>query len=257
MRQRLQPLFLILTLTISLQSFGWGKTGHRVIGLIAERHLSKKALREIRNIMGNESIAYAGNWMDFIRSNPDYDYTHPWHYATIPDGMTYEEAGIPQEGDVIQTIERLFNELKTKNFSEEDELTALKFLIHLVEDIHQPLHVGNGQDRGGNDVKVKWFWQSSNLHRVWDSEMINSDQLSYTELANEIDFPSSSQISNWQSDSVLDWAYESMAFRTQVYAFTQESNLGYHYMYDNWSIVEQRLLQAGVRLAGLLNEIYG
>ncbi len=248
---------LLLSLTISMQSLGWGKTGHRIIGAIAEMYLTKKARKEIQRIMGNESLSMAANWMDFIKSDPRWDHAGPWHYATIPNGLTYAQAGTPEEGDAIATIERLINELQTKQFTDEDEVVALRFLIHLIGDLHQPLHTGNGEDRGGNDVKLKWFWQNSNLHRVWDSGIIDGEQLSYSEWVNEINFATNTEITAWQHTSTEEWAYESMTYRQQIYNLPDNKSINYRYVYDNIDVVRHRLLQAGIRLAGVLNKIYG
>lgn len=253
----IQLLTFFFAITLSFSSFGWGKTGHRVVGHIAMEHLSKKALKNIRLIMGNESLAMASNWMDDIKSDHSYDHMSPWHYCTIPDGMSYAEAGTPQEGDIIVTIERLIRELESKEFTDKDELFALKCLIHLIGDLHQPLHVGKGDDRGGNDVKVKWFGSNSNLHRVWDSEIIDGQQLSFTELSQSIDFPTPGQLSQWQNDPLMKWVEESIAYRKQVYDLPENMSIGYEYSYYNWATVQHRLLQAGVRLAGILNRIYG
>ena len=251
-------LFTLTLLLFSVQTgITWGKTGHRITGLIAEKHLTKKARKNIERVLGNESLAEVSNYMDFIKSERKYDFMGPWHYCTIPDGQTYEQAGTPEEGDVIQTIERLITELKTRNFTDQDEAFALKMLVHLIGDIHQPLHVGNGNDRGGNDIKVKYFGRDSNLHRVWDSQMIDGEQLSYTEYTRMINFASEEQITEWQSASVRDWAKESMSYREQIYAFPEDGRIFYRYIYDNIDLVNQRLLQAGVRMAGVLNEIYG
>ena len=125
----------------------------------------------------------------------------------------------------------------------------------MVGDIHQPLHVGKPGDRGGNDVKVKWAGGDSNLHRVWDSEVIDGTQLSYTELAESLAKPDASKIKTLQNNNIRTWAYESMSYRKQVYNYGN-GKLGYQYAYKNLPAVQERLLQAGVRLAGILNEIY-
>lgn len=252
--------FSLVTLVflITFQSFGWGATGHRIVGLIAERHLTKKAKKNIELILGNETLAEVSNYMDFIKSDATYRHMSPWHYATIPDGKTYAEAGTPEEGDVIQTIQRLMSELQTKSFTDVDEAFALKCLVHLVGDIHQPLHVGNGEDKGGNDLKLEYFWQNSNLHRVWDSEMIDGQQYSYTEYVEWIDHATDDQLDQWSSLNVLDWANESKEYRNQCYeTMSEDKKLSYRYSYDNIELLNQRLLQAGIRLANVLNKIYG
>ena len=146
---------LSLLMVMSIQALPWGKTGHRVIGLIAEKHLSKKAKKQVDKILKDETVAEVANYMDFIRSDKTYKHMDPWHYCTLPDGKTYAEAGTPEEGDAIVAIEKFTEELKTKQFTEGDEAFTLKLLIHLIGDIHQPLHVGNGEDKGGNDVKLE------------------------------------------------------------------------------------------------------
>ncbi len=241
-----------------IQSFGWGATGHRVVGLIAERHLTKKAKRNINKVLPNETLAEVSNFMDFIKSESSYRHMSPWHYATIPDEKSYEEVGTPEEGDVIQTIRRLISELKSKSFTDEDEAFALKCLVHLVGDLHQPLHIGNGTDRGGNDLKLDYFWRGSNLHRVWDSGIIDGQQYSYSEYSDWIDHATKDQVEQWTSSTVLQWAYESASYREQCYKTVPENKkLTYRYNYDNIELVNQRLLQAGIRLAHVLNEIYG
>lgn len=237
-------------------AFGWGPTGHRVTGWIAERHISKKAKKEIARILGGQSLAMASTWMDEIRSDSTYDYTSDWHWVTIEEGSTYQQTAKNKNGDIIETIERLIAALKSRTLKPKDEREYLKMLVHLIGDIHQPLHVGGGNDRGGNDVKVTWFRDQSNLHRVWDSDMIDDTKLSYTELAASLEKPDAATISSWQKSDVYTWATESAGYRGQVYSYGN-GKLGYKYAYENFHIVRYRLLQAGIRLAGVLNEIYG
>lgn len=238
--------------------FGWGATGHRIVGLIAERHLSKKVKKRLSFILEKETLAEVSNFMDFIKSDGTYRHMSPWHYATIPDGQSYSEAGTPEDGDVIKTIERLIQELKSGNFTDEDEAFALKCLVHLVGDIHQPLHVGNGEDKGGNDVKLEYFWSGSNLHSVWDSGMIDQQKYSYSEYVEWLDHPTQKQLSEWSSLNALDWANESKIFREQCYnTLPENKKLSYRYNFDNIELLNQRLLQAGIRLANVLNDIYG
>lgn len=248
---------VIILFVISFQALPWGKTGHRVIGLIAERHLTKKAKKNLSRVMGNETLAEVSNYMDFIRADDKYDHMSPWHYCTIPDDQTYEEAGTPEEGDAIVTIERLMAELETKNFTDEDEAFAIKLLVHLIGDIHQPLHVGNGRDKGGNAVKVEYFWSSSNLHSVWDSGIIDGQEYAYTEYTDWIDHASESDILKWQDDDLMTWINESKEYRDQCYDLPESNKINYRYDYDNLDLVNLRLLQAGIRLAGVLNELYG
>lgn len=249
-------LFLVLCVLTISESFGWGATGHRVTGLIAERHLTKKAKKKIQQILNGESLAMASNWMDEILSDSTYSYATNWHWTTVPDGGRYEDVAANPDGKAVMMMEKIIGELKAGKLTVKQEQEYLKFLIHLVGDIHQPLHVGKPGDRGGNEVKVKWFRNETNLHTVWDSEMINGTRLSYTELADALGTPDKALVKQWQMASVRDWAHESMTHRPQVYNIG-DGNLGYKYSFNYLSIVKARLLQAGIRLAGVLNQIYG
>lgn len=254
----MKKLSLITSLLFfTLQGICWGQNGHRVVGKIAESYLSEKARKNIEQILGPLTLAEVSTYMDEIKSYPEFDHMKPWHYCTIPDGRSYQQAGTPEDGDVIVTINRLISELKSKDFTDRDESFALKCLVHLVGDIHQPLHVGNGEDRGGNDSKVVYFSAPSNLHRVWDTQMIESQNYSYTEYADWINHASAEKAVKWQNTGVLEWANESKSYRGQVYDLPEDGKISYRYTRDNIALVNLRLLQAGVRLAGVLNEIYG
>ncbi len=136
----------------------------------------------------NHSPLPAHGWMRFVLIL-FIDYTADWHWVTIQDNQTYVQSLKNPNGDVVATIERIIADLKAKKLSGKAEQEAVKMLIHLIGDIHQPLHVGGGNDRGGNDIKVTWFRNDSNLHRVWDSDMIDDTKLSYTELAESLSKP--------------------------------------------------------------------
>lgn len=254
--KRLLCLCLLLTLCIG-NVFAWGQNGHRVVGLVAQNHLSRKAEKKLMDILECNSLAEVSVWMDDIRSDKKYDFTHDWHWVTVPEGLSYAQSEKNKNGDILMKIEELVAALKKGDLPKDTQQEYIKYLVHLVGDIHQPLHVSQKDDRGGNNVKVDWFGEKSNLHRVWDSEMIDSKDLSFTELANFLGKPSKAQVKAWQSSSVEAWANESQALLPQVYVIPDNNKLGYEYMYQHYSTVEQRLLQAGVRLAGLLNQIYG
>ncbi len=251
----IKNLLLVVFVSYSLAAFSWGATGHRATGFVAEQYLTGKTRKELKRVLGQESLAMVSTWMDEIRSDSTYNPTADWHWVTIPDGMNYQQAEKNKSGDILATIDRLLSELKSRKLSLKQEQEGLKMLVHLVGDLHMPLHVGRGDDRGGNDVRVKWFRSDSNLHRVWDSDMIDDTKLSFTELALSLEKPDAETVKELQKTNHYDWAYESMSYRPQVYA-VGDGNLGYRYSYQNFHIVRLRLMQAGVRLAGLLNDIY-
>lgn len=246
-----------IAISVSISAFGWGQTGHRAIGKIAESYLSEKAKKSIQEIMGNESLAECSTWMDEVRSDPKYDYTKTWHYVTIPEGTDYKSAEHEELGDVYEAIGRMKEVLKSDASTKEQRIEAIRMLTHLVGDMHQPLHVGNGEDRGGNDVKVKWFYKDSNLHRIWDSGMIDEKKYSYSELAEVVNNNLKQEGDIYFTTDLNVWVAEAIALRPQIYNTGGNEFLSYEYMYENWNTVKIQLHKAGIRLAQILNEIYG
>lgn len=253
-----QSFLLWILLLSSTTAFGWGQIGHRTIGQLAEWHLNRRAIKHINRILGPSSLAMVSTWMDEIRSDSTYDYARTWHWVTVPTGQTYDPAIQEPTGNAYKTVQHLIARLKSDTLSVQQERECLMMLVHLVGDLHQPLHVGTGTDRGGNDVTVTWMGDSSNLHRVWDSDMINSKQLSYTELATYLNRRVDAMfVKRWQAVPMNQWLNEATQLRNTVYDLPEDGRLGYHYSYRNFPVVEQQLLLAGVRLAGVLNDIYG
>ena len=243
-------------------AFAWGQTGHRVIGEIAQENISGKTRAEIELILGEEDLAEASTWADEERSNPDDFWQReagPYHYVTVPEGQTYAEVGAPVEGDALSALARFAQTVRNPNASREDKALALKFIVHIVGDVHQPLHAGNGDDRGGNDVKVRWFGDETNLHAVWDSRLSDSRSLSYSEYARWLgrEIGPSDAIAWWTADPQV-WIAESTQIRDTIYPTGDQSNssLGYAYQYEHLDTAEMRLKQGGIRLAAYLDKVF-
>ena len=246
----------ILVIYTLLSSFvlGWGKTGHRIVGKVAETYLTKNAKTQIKKLMGHHDLSRMSNWADEIKSDPSWKIANDWHWCTIPDGELYEKD--KHSGKAVEKVNDFISVLKNKKSKKEDRQIALKFLIHLIGDLHQPMHVGNGIDRGGNDIKLKWFNAPTNLHRIWDSDLINLQKLSYSEYSDYLMLNENrGKIRKWQGDDVLIYIHESRDMRTQCYDFSGE-NLKWEYFYKHKELLEKRLLQGGVRLSGELNRIF-
>ncbi len=258
---------------IPAPAHAWGKTGHRVVAAIADTQLSGLARAHIREILnGGESLDEAANWPDEMRSAPDAFWQKtatPWHYVTL-DGITYDHA--PREGDALEALARFTRTLKDPQASLADKQLALRFVVHLVGDLHQPLHVGKCCDKGGNDVKVTFFGKPTNLHAVWDSQLVDEEQLSFTELAAKLERHISDRgVIAWWDINPRDWISESAQYRDTLYPTAADKprapadkkskapalpDLSYSYVYRFTPLMEQRLSQAGVRLAAYLNAIY-
>lgn len=257
-------LLFIAFIAISLSSFAWwGQTGHRIVGEIADIYLSNKARKTIHEILGNESIAISANWADFIKSDTAYNYLSPWHYINVKQGLTRDEFNNVLARDTIADaytkLNFLIAELKNRQLPADKKQLYLRLLIHIIGDIHQPLHVGKLEDLGGNRVRVIWFGDSTNLHSVWDDKMISSQDLSYTEYVKAINHCTKEQRKQWQQQSLNDWFYESYLQAGKVYKSVTQPNqrLSFRYNYDHIGMLNEQLLKAGVRLAGLLNSIFG
>ena len=254
--------FFLLVFSLPFYSFGWGVLGHRIVGQIAYSYLTPKAKAAIQKILGNESIAMSANWADFIKSDSAYNYISPWHYINLDSGLTTSQLQTYLQhdtaADVYTKINFLVKELKNKQLSADKKKMDLRLLIHFVGDIHQPLHAGYKTDMGGNKIKLTWFNTPTNLHAMWDDQLINFQQLSYTEYTIAINHTTSQQRLAWQKQPVSDWVIESYQLAEKLYTEVKpDQKLSYPYNYYHLQLLNQQLLKAGVRLAGLLNQIFG
>ncbi len=257
MRATIAALLVLLTVT---SAGAWGAIGHRVTGALAQPLLSPKAAEAVADILGTETLAEASTWPDEMRSDPAPFWQRtasPWHYVTVPDGKTPAEVGAPEEGDAFSALQSFARTLRDPAASLTDKQLALRFTVHLVGDLHQPLHVGNGTDRGGNDVKVTFMGEHTNLHSVWDSKLIEHRQLSYSELAAFLARRITPELREaWATADPNVWMAESAAIRDTIYPAEGQTSLSWDYAYRSAPIVDQRLEQAGVRLAAYLNELF-
>jgi hypothetical protein len=252
-------LVLLLILTAPASVLAWGPNGHRVVGRIAANHLTAEAAFAVASLIGPESLDQVSTWADDIRNDPNWQpplkNPSPWHYISIDDQETLETTARDPNGDVLEAIGRFSGVLRDPQATRPAKQEALRFLVHFVGDVHQPLHVGRRADRGGNTVEVTLFGEQTNLHSVWDSGLIESEKLSFSELAAFIDHPTLEELRTWPSSAPAEWVRESKAARDRVYKIG-EGKLGYQYAFDNMPLIKRRLLQGGVRLAGLLNSIF-
>lgn len=253
----LAAAFFVSTFAFASEN-DWGRTGHRATGEVAEQHLSKKAKEKVREILDGMNLAFVSTYGDDIKSDPAYRKYNPWHYVNLNPGETeYSKETANPDGDLVHAIRTSVEVLKDKSATKEDKEFALKMLVHFVGDLHQPLHAGRGEDKGGNDIQVRWFGDGSNLHRVWDSEMINDFDMSYSELAHNTDVLTKEQIRDIQKGNVLDWMYESKQLANRVYDSVEVGEkLGYEYMYEWFPVVHDQIQKGGLRLAKILNDIY-
>jgi len=257
----MKKLFLLLLI---LPLFGftpeWGKVGHRTVGEIAQRHLTPEATSAVFELLDGESLSSASTWADEMRSNPDFNQYDKWHYVNLPLDVEYPDADTPEE-NVVTIIERAVAILKSPSADKEMKKFYLKYLVHLVGDLHQPMHTGRYEDYGGSKIGLKFKGRkgtetNTNLHVLWDSNLIDDFKMSFTEWSNHLE--NKFRKKDIQQKNVLDWTFESHWWAKDIYKNTKEGDyLSYDYVYKYQPILEKRLYQAGKRLGNLLNEIFG
>lgn len=296
-----------LLLGTALPVRAWGQKGHDVTCAIAQRHLSDEARRQVSELLGGRSMVYWANWLDNAVHTPEYAYAKTWHYKNIDEGSSFEDAPLNPHGDIVRAIEaqyallkgsaaealkdstiealkdsaatRTIEALKGSGITRAERQLALKMLIHLVGDVHQPMHLGHFSDYGGNTWKVTFFGEELSLHTVWDENLLErAHAWSHTEWAEELDRGSEEENivgGTAEAGSLIvggsaeakafivggtaaDWAKQTYEIAVQVYAGTpQGETLSYDYVRDWTAIVERQLLYGGLRLAHLLNSIWG
>ena len=258
----------IITIYSSMPAFAWGPKGHDIVAAIAEQNLTKKTKKALDKILDGKSIVYYSSWMDNIQNSPNwkngYDKTKTWHYANVDKGLTYETMEKNKKGDVLTGLEFLVNELTVNfdNLSDSLKQDYVKMVVHMVGDMHCPMHAGRSTDRGGNGKKVKWFGQTTNLHSVWDSKIIDSARKwSYTEWVNHLDRKDKKYKKAIVQGTYQDWFAETVVRAEELYEYAERQgdevpNFSYQYVYDFSPLLENRLQTGGYRLAHVLNTIF-
>ena len=167
-------LCALVALCIAPDAFGWGQKGHDVVACIAECHLSRRAARRVTRALEGHSSVYYANWMDNASHTPEYAYSSTWHYANIDEGYTYETMPRNEAGDIVTALHDIIDDLRKGGLTPEEENIRLRMLVHLVGDLHCPMHAGHKSDLGGNTVSVLYFDTPTKLHTIWDTQLVES-----------------------------------------------------------------------------------
>lgn len=254
-------VFFIALIYLPFASNAWNLIGHRVVGQIADHYINAKTRKAIQQILGAESIAMSANWADFVKSDTSYNYLATWHYFNLPSNLPKTDlfSYLDQQAgpNIYKKIPEMITVLKNSKSTSVQKKLALRMLIHLVGDLHQPMHTARQEDQGGNRVQLTWFGEKSNLHKVWDEGLVDYQKLSYTEYAKAIDHPTVAEFTTWQKTSLKECVFESYQICEKIYAGTKsDDKLSYKYNFDWIGTVNQQLLKGGIRLAKILNDIY-
>ena len=235
----------------------WGQNGHRITGEIAESHLSRKAKKAVDKILKGQSLAFVSTYADEIKSDKKYRKYYSWHYINMDLEDTYATAKKNPKGDLVTGINTCIAILKNPKSTEEEKAFHLKMLVHFLGDLHQPMHIGRREDKGGNTIQVQWFGKGTNLHAVWDTKMIEEWNMSYVELAKNAKDLSKKQIEAIEKGSVETWVDEVHILTKELYSSVEVGeNLRYKYSYDHFGTVRTQLQKGGIRLAKTLNDIF-
>jgi len=235
--------------------FAWGRVGHTMVAEIAMSYLNKGVKDSVQKYLGSMTFGEAGTWMDDVRSDKKYNYMKTWHYADVARDSTYVETG---EENAVNEIEKAMKELNNKATLTKEQINMdLKILFHLIGDLHQPLHCGYKDDKGGNTVDVEFNFQSTNLHSSWDTKIIEYKltqvQKDVVEICKKM---TAAEKKKYQKVDVIEWFKESRAYLPEAYNLEKGSVIQEEYMKKALPIIEKQLVIAGLRLASVLNETF-
>jgi hypothetical protein len=245
----------VLAVVIHFEAGAWGSTGHRAIAEIAWQQLDKSAKKKIKAILGDDYLPLFATYADEVRSERDNPLSRVPHYVNMPMDATYESAEKNERGDLVTVFGDMVARVKDPKASAEEKAVALKFIIHLVGDAHQPMHVGLADDLGGNKVEVTWFKKETNLHSVWDEDLIEYSRLSYTELARFAGTPGKSEMQKLKDISIVNWIDETHEYTKLIYDNLGDKKYGYAYYYQFGPVMMKQIQSAGYRLGNFLNRL--
>jgi hypothetical protein len=254
-------LGLLLGLLLPLAAQAWGPEGHRAAAAITAERLCPAATREVERLLGEMSIAEAAIWPDRIRGEAGWAHTRDWHYINIGDHEPFAALveGEPGHGRLLSAIRENLALLADRRADGTRRREALSFVLHLLADLHQPLHVGRSEDRGGNAITVRFEGQETSLHRLWDGGLLRSAGLRPEDYQRSLAPLVALGADAWQRGTLEDWAEESRLLRPWVYDFDQRRRvplISKRYAETGRQLTSLRLAQAGVRTAWILNGLW-
>jgi hypothetical protein len=257
-------VMVVIGATVPHDARAWGRLAHRSATIVAERRLSPAARAAIRDLLEpGETLADASLWADEHRQAVFG--SGAWHYVNVPIvELHYDARFCAPIGCVVSKIGDLKESLGNATAPREARQQALRLLIHFVEDLHQPVHVGDRGDRGGNDLQLRFQNRGTNLHRLWDEEIVERHSTDESTWVTELDgIAKTAAARGWSTGTVESWADESLAAARRAYAVPGSpatlqpgAKIGDDYFEMALPIVQRRLAQAAVRLSTMLNEIF-
>jgi hypothetical protein len=254
-------LLVVMSLVSPAPAQAWGPEGHRAAVAIASERLCGAAAAELERIAGEMSLEALSTWPDGIRDDPAWSHTRDWHYINIEDDASFSALveGVPGHGQLLRAIRSNLALLADEDAPDARRREALGFVLHLLADLHQPLHVGRAGDRGGNRIELSFEGRTTNLHRLWDGVLLRSAGLRADDYQRSLGPLVALGAVSWERGALEDWAEESRQLRPWVYDFDARRRvpvISRRYAETGRQLTSLRLAQAGVRTAWVLNEIW-
>jgi len=245
-------LLILFFALIPLKSMAWGEKGHALVAEIAFHYLDKNTQKVVLEYLDGMSIEEAANWMDAIKKDKQYDGLKPLHYVNFEKNEWVENHCCD---NIIWSLTTTINELKNyQQLSKKEVKIKICYLFHLIGDLHQPLHIGYGSDKGGNSFQLTFNSKKTNLHGLYDYGIIEYKKLKLKKCLKETNY-TTQQIDAIQQGSVVNWATASRRFLDQIYNVNPQA-IDANYIDANYAIIKSQLHIAGIRLAGVLKTVF-
>jgi nuclease S1 len=256
-----RPFVAVISIVLlsTPSAWAWGRIGHRVASMMAEERLTSRALAAVHDLLGPDvSFADISTWADEQR---DIVGKGSWHCVDVPiTESRYDSKYCQPGGCVVSKIHDFQRVLQDPKAGRAEKQEALKFLVHFIEDLTQPLHVGDTGSRGGNLIQVRFWGHGSNLHRVWDTKIIEHFSENESDWLGDINMIASSE---WEKGTPEEWATDTLQVAQKAFLLPGTQNvipsgtaIGEDYCRWALPIIQEQLAKAGVRLAWVLNQIF-
>lgn len=248
----------VLAMTTISRAHAWGQKGHDVTVYIAEQHFTPATAKAVSEIFNGMSPVYWANWLDNASHTDEYAYSKTWHYKNVDADKSYWTQPDQPGGDIIQALRMNIGILADSTKTKPQKELALKMVVHLMGDLHQPMHMGRSTDRGGNNVRVKYFGRDANLHGIWDTNLVESaHKWGYSEWQQQIDRVPEEVELVIIGGNFDDWGQKTVDICRDIYAgIPVNANYSYDEVAEWTPVIEGQLLSGGLRLAHVLNSIF-
>lgn len=253
----MKHIILLSIVAISLfvtpkKSYAWGRQGHSLVAEIAFHYMDITTQKKVMKFLNGMTIEDAASWMDNIKSDHAYDYLKPDHYINIEKGDVYTANN---KDNIVNELNKVISELnKSETLTDANIQTDLLILMHLMGDLHQPLHDGYGSDKGGNTSQVSFMNKGTNIHAVWDSEIINYNNVELNDCL-QFNHYTPQELIELDQLNIVGWMGEGRLLLDKVYDF-KGNKIDETYINAEVNTIEKQLLKAGLRLASILENLF-